>query len=197
MHEARPQALLPVLFYLSALFPGRRLFPPVEQHSQHAAAGGQHQADPQRHIAAVPSLGAAGSRCRDGFSLHIFTDRTAALSGTFFGLGGLFGYFPIKDYPKPFFLTVAPFSGFVQVALAPISQKLCGAPAPIRIFRGNHGEIPLISLDPDSLGLSPESPTPVPKAFHLRKGHSTCHPPLRTGVYQTRNCRYPLAPSQM
>ena len=89
-------------------------------------------------------------------------------------------------------LTVAPFSGFVQVALAPISQKLCGAPAPIRIFRGNHGEIPLISLDPDSLGLSPESPTPVPKAFHLRKGHSTCHPPLRTGVYQTRNCRYPL-----
>ena len=36
LHEARPQALLPVLFYLSALFPGRRLFPPVEQHSQHA-----------------------------------------------------------------------------------------------------------------------------------------------------------------
>src|SRR5699024_6293208 len=31
-------------------------------------------------------------------------------------------------------LTVAPFSGFVQVALAPISQKLCGAPAPIHIF---------------------------------------------------------------
>ena len=81
--------------YYSALFPGRRLFPPVEQHPQHAAAGGQHQADPQRHIAAVPGLGAAGSRCRDGFSLHIFTDRTAALSGTFFGLGGLFGYFPI------------------------------------------------------------------------------------------------------
>ena len=68
--------------YYSALFPGRRLFPPVEQHSQHAAAGSQHQADPQRHIAAVPGLGAAGSRCRDGFSLHIFTDRTAALSGT-------------------------------------------------------------------------------------------------------------------
>ena len=66
--------------YYSALFPGRRLFPPVEQHSQHAAAGSQHQADPQRHIAAVPGLGAAGSRCRDGFSLHIFTDRTAALS---------------------------------------------------------------------------------------------------------------------
>ena len=99
--------------------------------------------------------------------------------------------------PCQIILTVAPFSGFVQVALAPISQKLCGAPAPIRIFCGNHGEIPLISLDPDSLGLSPESPTPVPKAFHLRKGHSTCHPPLRTGVYQTRNCRYPLAPSQM
>ena len=56
LHEARPQALLPVLFYLSALFPGRRLFPPVEQHSQHAAAGSQHQADPQRHIAAVPGL---------------------------------------------------------------------------------------------------------------------------------------------
>ena len=53
--------------YYSALFPGRRLFPPVEQHSQHAAAGSQHQADPQRHIAAVPGLGAAGSRfCRPG-----------------------------------------------------------------------------------------------------------------------------------
>ena len=54
--KPRLQALLPVLFYLSALFPGRRLFPPVEQHSQHAAAGGQHQADPQRHIAAVAGL---------------------------------------------------------------------------------------------------------------------------------------------
>ena len=42
--------------YYSALFPGHRLFPPVEQHSQHAAAGSQHQADPQRHIAAVPGL---------------------------------------------------------------------------------------------------------------------------------------------
>ena len=104
----------------------------------------------------------------------------------------------IQNHPWFFtVLTVAPFSGFVQVALAPISQKLCGAPAPIRIFRRNHGEIPLISSDPDSLGLPPESPTPIPKAFHPRKGHSTCHPPLRTGVYQTRNCRYPLAPSQM
>ena len=104
----------------------------------------------------------------------------------------------IQNHPWFFtVLTVAPFSGFVQVALAPISQKLCGAPAPIRIFRRNHGEIPLISSDPDSLGLLSESPTPIPKAFHPRKGHSTCHPPLRTGVYQTRNCRYPLAPSQM
>ena len=32
---------------------------------------------------------------RDDFNLHIFTDRTAALSGTRFSLGGLFGYFPI------------------------------------------------------------------------------------------------------
>src|SRR5699024_4699750 len=32
---------------------------------------------------------------RDDFNLHIFTDRTAALSVTFFGLSGLFGYFPI------------------------------------------------------------------------------------------------------
>ena len=32
---------------------------------------------------------------RDDFNLHIFTDRTAALSGTHFGFSGLFGYFPI------------------------------------------------------------------------------------------------------
>ena len=54
--KPRLQALLPVFVYYSALFPGRRLFPPVEQHPQHAAAGGQHQADPQHHVAAVPGL---------------------------------------------------------------------------------------------------------------------------------------------
>ena len=69
--KPRLQALLPVLFYLSALFPGRRLFPPAKQHSQHAAAGGQHQADPQRHIAAVPSLGAAGVAGRILLTLRI------------------------------------------------------------------------------------------------------------------------------
>ena len=37
----RLQVLLPVLFYLSALFLDHHLFPPAEQHSQYAAAGGQ------------------------------------------------------------------------------------------------------------------------------------------------------------
>ena len=41
----RPQALLPVLFYLSALFPGRRLFPPVVQYSQYAAGDQQNDID--------------------------------------------------------------------------------------------------------------------------------------------------------
>lgn len=104
----------------------------------------------------------------------------------------------IQNHPWFFaVLTVAPFSGFVQVALAPISQNYVAHLRQSTFFAEIHGEIPLISLDPDILGLLSESPTPVPKAFHLRKGHSTCHPPLRTGVYQTRNCRYPLAPSQM
>ena len=104
----------------------------------------------------------------------------------------------IQNHPWFFaVLTVAPFSGFVQVALAPISQKLCGAPAPIRIFRRNHGEIPLISSDPDIPDPHPGFPTPVPKAFHLRKEHSSRHPPPQTDVRQTRSCRYPLAPSQM
>ena len=57
--------------YYSALFPGRRLFPPVKQHFQHAAAGGQHQADPQHHVAAVPGLGAAGVAGRILLTLRI------------------------------------------------------------------------------------------------------------------------------
>ena len=99
----------------------------------------------------------------------------------------------IQNHPWFFtVLTVAPFSGFVQVALAPISQKLCGAPAPIRIFRRNHGEIPLISSDPDSLGLLSESPTPIPKAFHPRKGHSTCHPPFEPAFIKPETVGIPL-----
>ena len=58
MHEARPQALLPVLFLSLSLISRPLFFPFVEQHPQQSAAGNHHQADPQRHIAAVPGLGA-------------------------------------------------------------------------------------------------------------------------------------------
>ena len=43
--KPRLQALLPVFVYYSALFPGRRLFPPVEQHPQHAAGDQQNDID--------------------------------------------------------------------------------------------------------------------------------------------------------
>ena len=52
-------------------------FPPVEQHSQHAAAGGQHQADPQRHIAAVPGLGAFCLLRRLALCVRAWLDRLA------------------------------------------------------------------------------------------------------------------------
>ena len=44
-------------FIFKPYFP-RCFFPFVEQHPQQSAAGNHHQADPQRHIAAVPGLGA-------------------------------------------------------------------------------------------------------------------------------------------
>ena len=52
--------------YYSALFPGRRLFPPVEQHSQHAA----RRIRSQRHIAAVPGRLPDAFAAPAVFSLH-------------------------------------------------------------------------------------------------------------------------------
>ena len=71
MHEARPQALLPVLFYLSALFLGRRLFPPVKQHSQHAAAGGSIRLIHSIMLLLPPGLGDAGVAGRILLTLRI------------------------------------------------------------------------------------------------------------------------------
>ena len=84
--------------YYSALFPGRRLFPPVEQHSQHAAAGSQHQADPQRHRSrsggcsrfwprrffpcayAISSLYRTGAPCEESGAPHAPQKRLPAVS---------------------------------------------------------------------------------------------------------------------
>ena len=82
---------------------------------------------------------------RDDFNLHIFTDRTAALSGTRFSLGGLFGCFPIAVdmvcHIQPFaagaflpVLGIVIFPCFIVNIVRMNRQRLC-----LRIFADGAG----------------------------------------------------------
>ena len=99
----------------------------------------------------------------------------------------------IQNHPWFFaVLTVAPFSGFVQVALAPISQKLCGAPAPIRIFAEIMGKYRLSHQILIVWVCRPNPPHQFPKLFIFGKDIAPAIHPFEPAFIKPETVGIPL-----